>query len=87
MIRPSILPSRSAATHELKILPQYFEDILHNSKNFEIRKNDRNYKVGDILILEEWDNGKYTGRKVTRSVGYITDYAQKDNYVVMGLRK
>ena len=38
--------------HRVKILPSYFEAQVNNSKNFEIRKNDRNYQVGDLLLLK-----------------------------------
>ncbi len=38
--------------HKLKILPQYFEDKLKGIKNWEIRNNDRPFKVDDILQLE-----------------------------------
>lgn len=41
--------------HELKITEPYFSDVAFGSKNFEIRKNDRDFKVGDILILRKWD--------------------------------
>ena len=57
--------------HELKILPRYFEDILHNGKNFEIRRNDRDFKVGDILILKEFISGEYTGRMLKKQIKYI----------------
>jgi hypothetical protein len=30
-------------THELKILPQYYEEVKAGNKNFELRKNDRDY--------------------------------------------
>ncbi|MCL6443412.1 MAG: DUF3850 domain-containing protein, partial [Alicyclobacillus sp.] len=75
------------ATHELKIWPQYFEDVLNGSKTFEIRKNDRGYQVGDTLVLQEWVEkareldfrppwqertyGEYTGRECKRTVTYI----------------
>ena len=36
-------------THELKIKPQYFWDIDCDIKTFEVRKNDRNFEVGDII--------------------------------------
>ena len=48
--------------HDLKIEPVYFEQKLYGHKPWEIRKNDRNYKEGDILQLREWENGSYTGR-------------------------
>ena len=57
--------------HELKILPRYFEDVVREIKQFEIRRNDRNFKVGDILFLREYERGKYTGRSCRVFVKYI----------------
>ena len=37
--------------HELKIYPKYFEDVISGKKTFEVRKNDRKFNIGDILIL------------------------------------
>lgn len=39
-------------THELKLDVIYFDDVKSGKKNFEIRKNDRDYQVGDILELK-----------------------------------
>ncbi|EOL9688637.1 ASCH/PUA domain-containing protein [Listeria monocytogenes] len=72
-------------THKLKILPEYFRDIAKGRKTFEIRKNDRDFQVGDTLILQEWE-GEYTGYEVPVEVTYITDYEQKEGYVVMGIK-
>lgn len=41
--------------HRLKILPEYFEAQKNKVKTFEIRKNDRNFKIGDRLMLYEID--------------------------------
>ncbi|MDK1004046.1 ASCH/PUA domain-containing protein [Bacillus subtilis] len=73
--------------HILKILPEYFDAVCSGKKSFEIRKNDRNYRVGDELILCEYvpDRGGFTGREVEKEVVYITDYAQKENYIVMAI--
>lgn len=46
-------------THELKLDINYFEDVKSGFKNFEIRKNDRDFQVGDILELKNFDGGKY----------------------------
>lgn len=70
----------------LKILPEYFQAQADGKKNFEIRKNDRGYKVGSVLSLREFDGKKYTGRRVKVIVTFITDYAQRDGYVVLGTR-
>lgn len=73
-------------THELKILPEYFTAVASGIKRFEIRKNDRGYNVGDILRLNEYENGKYTGNVHVVEITYITAYAQQDNFVVLGIK-
>jgi len=74
--------------HHLKILQVYFDEILNGNKTFEIRKNDRNFKNGDILYLNEYIPGlkQYTGRFIKCKVTYITSYEQKDDYVVMAIK-
>ena len=71
--------------HELKIAPEYFGPVAYGTKSFEIRKNDRDFQVDDILLLKEFD-GKYTGRETAMQVSYITDYEQKDGYVVLAIK-
>ena len=39
--------------HQLKIESEYFEQIHEGVKKFEVRKNDRNFHVGDFLGLNE----------------------------------
>lgn len=36
--------------HELKIYPKYFQETIEGNKPFEIRKNDRHFQVGDVLL-------------------------------------
>ena len=73
-------------THELKILRVYFDAVIREDKKFEIRKNDRDFKVGDWIRLAEWFGGEYTGSATTVRISYISDYEQKDGYVVLGFR-
>ena len=35
--------------HELKILHEYLVDVDLGKKTFELRKNDRDYQVGDLI--------------------------------------
>ena len=76
------------AIHRLEILPEYFGAQKNRVKTFEIRKNDRNFKVGDKLMLYEIDpkTKQKTGRLLEVQVTYITNYAQKEDYVVMATR-
>lgn len=73
--------------HDLKILPQYFEDVKSGRKRFELRRDDRDFRIGDIFILREW-NGKYTGRYYLGSISYILrgckDYGLMDGYCIFG---
>lgn len=39
--------------HQLKCEAKYFEEICSGQKTFEVRKNDRNFHVGDYLALNE----------------------------------
>lgn len=74
--------------HKLKILPEYYKAQIEGNKNFEIRKNDRDYKVGDKLVLKEYDPKakEFTGQSFITEITFITDYQQKDGYVVLGTK-
>ena len=72
--------------HALKTLQPYFDAVESGVKTFEIRKNDRDFKVGDGLILREFDGERYTGRLISRKITYMTDYEQKPGYVVLGIK-
>ena len=63
-----------------KILPEYFQAVRAREKNFEIRVDEDNIQVGDLLILEEWNDG-YTGKYVRRYVKYVLRNAEE--YVLM----
>jgi hypothetical protein len=75
--------------HELKTWPEYFQAVWDGTKTFEVRKDDREYHVGDNLILREWDPEKcdYTGSGIVKRVTYILRDARfvREGYVVMGI--
>lgn len=61
--------------HELKIWPEHYEPVKRKMKKAELRKNDRNYQVGDTLVLRCWDRVKeeYNGKSVVREVTHVAD--------------
>lgn len=69
-------------THVLKIVPQFFEEVRNGNKRFEIRKNDRDFHAGDYIILNEWTENRFTGRQIAGRITFITDFEQKEGYVV-----
>ena len=75
-------------THELKIKPEYFRDVVRGIKTFEVRQNDRNFGVGDIITLREFENDKFIGNFVNVEIVYILDDEEycKHDYVVLGFR-
>lgn len=84
--------------HELKTDPGAFDDIVAGIKPFELRFNDRNYQVGDTLILrktkytgEEMAEGKpleYISSPLYLNVTYILSgklYGLKSGWVIMAI--
>lgn len=60
--------------HYVKSWPQFYQPILNGTRTSDIRsKKDRTFKIGDKLVLEEYDpfKGSYTGRKQMVEVTHI----------------
>ncbi len=59
--------------HELKTWRSYFHAIADGTKTFEIRRDDRGFRVGDTLRLREteYGSGNYTGREERRVITQI----------------
>ena len=75
-------------THKLKILHKYFEAVRLGNKTFEVRKDDRGFNEGDILILQEWTPNGYTEREIEVAVTYIlrdTEYC-KEGFCIIGIK-
>ena len=73
-------------THKLKTLSEYFQKVWDGNKTFEIRINDRDFKVGETVLLYEFNQEKndYTGRYCEVKITYIFaggKYGLADGYV------
>ncbi len=84
--------------HRLKCWLTYFEAIERGEKNFEVRRDDRGFQKGDVLILLCYnpEANMYMKRRdgkiaeVRRTVGYILTGGQfgiQPGYVVMALEQ
>jgi len=72
--------------HELKIESQYLNAIISREKTFEIRLNDRDYEVNDILNLKGCDNGVYTGVGAVVEVTYAHEgLGLQEGYIAMSI--
>lgn len=76
--------------HYLKTVQPHFEDIWDGVKRFELRKNDRNFSVNDILILREYDDekGVFVGHRIKARVTYILqDFPGiQKGYCILGIK-
>lgn len=59
--------------HELKCVTEPFQAKWDGKKSWEFRKNDRGFRVGDILREREYDlnTGMYSGREIFEKVTWI----------------
>jgi hypothetical protein len=58
--------------HELKTETQFYQAVEKGIKTFELRVNDRDFKVGDIVTLVEVVSGILTGRRLAgKEIKYI----------------
>lgn len=76
--------------HNLKILQSNFEDVISSRMSFQLRKDDRCYRVGDTLALEEIDSdGCYTGRVQVAKVNHILkeDAGIRSGFVLLNIQK
>ena len=76
--------------HDLKTWPEYFEAMLAGIKPFELRLNDRGYRVGDVLRLREYapGPGEYSGRVLVKRVTYMLSenaFGLRPGYCLMAI--
>lgn len=84
-------------THRLKIHEQYADAVLNGTKTFEIRKNDRNFMVGDKIVFDVVTNEGYAVGEAARhplnGATYRIDYILDDfeglaqKYVALAISK
>lgn len=85
---PSDTQETGQKVHQIRLTKSYFDDVANGIKTFELQKNDRGYKKGDILEMMEFADGKNTGRMVKVLVTYILeDYTGiEDGYCIMATK-
>ena len=87
--------------HELKILHKYLVDISIGKKTFELRKNDRDYQVGDLIRFIDVREDDSTANKnqiepnIDENTLYRITYVLKDvekyglgkDYCILAIKK
>ena len=86
---------RTPREHELKCWPEFYTALVSGEKTFELRFDDRGFRVGDVLWIREWRRlrivdgkaeGEYTGREMRRTVSYLLGgFGLQKDFVCMAL--
>ena len=74
--------------HDIKSHPLHFQPSADGLKLFEIRRNDRNYAVGDTVTMREYEYDHadiWTGRTISGRITYVDSFAQQPGFVVFGV--
>lgn len=75
--------------HTLKSHRKPFQDLWDGLRTFDVRSNDRNYEVGDSIMLQEYDGDKheYTDRIIGAKITYMLqgEWGLPSNVCVLGL--
>ena len=78
--------------HILKIKGEYFSEVLRGKKTFELRKNDRDYQVGDLIHFIDVDGLEHYGYKelvykITYILNNVPEYGLDKDYCILGIKK
>lgn len=85
--------------HELKILHKYLIDVSLGRKTFELRKNDRDYQVGDLIRfidIREDDTSKFRIEpyvdenqlyRITYVLKDVEKYGLDKDYCILAIKK
>lgn len=69
--------------HLLKTPTVPFWDVVSGAKTFEVRRNDRDYKVGDYLLLKEYnpETNQYSGEYIIVQVNYCIILLEPEGFI------
>lgn len=78
-------PASIWRVHILKTWPKYYRELVTERKHTEFRLHDRNFQVGDTLILREYDpdTKTYSGRFMLRRITGLSVPPQAPMYVIL----
>ena len=80
--------------HNLKIKDEYIDQVVKENKTFELRKNDRDYQVGDLIHFVDVDGNEFRQElNVPRLFGisYVLkgcpQYGLSEDYCIISIKK
>ena len=87
--------------HELKIKKEYFQEVYFGKKTFELRKDDRDYEVGDLIKFNVIDNVVSPNKvetevanidenrlfEITYILRNVPEYGLDKDYCILGIKE
>ena len=83
--------------HKLKTWPNYWDAVACGDKTFEVRRDDRGFQKGDVLVLQKYTIGdgyitcsgeRFKIQELRKIITYVLTGGQlgiEPGYVVIGL--
>lgn len=78
--------------HILKIKEEYYMGVIAGEKTFELRKNDRDYKDGDLIHFVDvngYDFGYYKDNvfRIAYILKNVEEYGLDKDYCILGIKR
>lgn len=79
-------------THILKLSYEYWNDVMSGMKSFELRKNDRDFQLGDLIIfqechpmVEQFTPIRSQPFRIIYILKDVPQYGLKNGYAILGI--
>lgn len=78
--------------HTLKIKSKFFEEIVFGYKTFELRKNDRDYKLYDLIHFVKINGEDYSDYwdnlyQIVYILKDVEEYGLDKDYCILGIKR
>lgn len=77
--------------HILKIEYEYYKEVQLHRKTFELRKNDRDYQVGDLIHFvntngKEFESGDHSVFRIVYILEDVPEYGLDKDYCILAIK-
>lgn len=56
--------------HTLRIRSEFYQAVARGTRTFELRRDDKDYQAGDRIVLMEFEDDRFTGNKMKKTITY-----------------
>jgi len=80
-------------THKLVILKNNADEIFEGNKTFEIRRNDRSFQEGDVVVFKAFEHPEHPINSIEYEISCVVTEScaegcgLRNDYVALGLKR